>query len=415
MCDLFVGRVSVTLGDVRVSSLDLTGPDRMRVRGRVEGTEDQVGHIAEQLRGLVSGSDEPFVPVYWIPCANASSTPGLTRQDGYYEVTDVDMGMDSLDWASLTLTVRRVQGFAAPLMEAVVLGGKRAGVRANVTAQAWQALPATVMGYENGAITPTVETVATETGNLSLFTDAVNELFNARVEYYLPPASWYVGAASLSVAGRLIVGRDCPNDPDGWVLSNGRIRLSGVTGSGEIKLEHWSGSAWVNNGSYRFGQYGGGAQPSLTAPPLAITVLRNGPECATIRLAYDAASIITNARFAVNVDISLRRGADSAEVYLESRGAYRWLLKTPFTFTGMVEILSSGATASPTTGAAAAWGNAERFEPPGDPVFGALAANGTWMAVGIGHVFGTVNTAALTKFGQRYAAAMGERVLAVAR
>ena len=60
-------------------------------------------------------------------------------------------------------------------------------------------------------------------------------------------------------------------------------------------------------------------------------------------------------------------------------------------------------------------GNAERYEPPGDPVFGALAANGTWMAVGIGHVFGTVNTAALTKLGQRYAAAMSERVLAVAR
>lgn len=406
MSTVTIGRAG-TLGEAGVASVSLG--ETIRVTGDLHVDEvTDLTPLAEQFVAYVDSSDEAFVPVTW----SAGSPSGW---DGFYRPLSVDLTSEREELWTLSVELERVQGFAAPLMEAVVLGGKRAGVHASVAAQAWQALPASAMGYENGVITPTTEAVTTETGNLTVFTDAVNRLFDARVEYYLPPASWYVGASSLSVAGRLIVGRDCPNDPDGWVLSNGLIRLSGVTDSGAVKLEHWSGTAWVDNGSYSFGQYGGGAQPLLTAPPLAITVLRNGPECATIRLAYDAASIVTNARFAVNVDISLRRGATCAEVYLESRGAYRWLLKTPFTYVGMVEIVGSGATASPTTGAAAAWGNAERYEPPGDPVFGALAANGTWMAVGIGHVFGTVNTAALTTFGRRYAAAMSERVLAVAR
>ena len=42
-------------------------------------------------------------------------------------------------------------------------------------------------------------------------------------------------------------------------------------------------------------------------------------------------------------------------------------------------------------------------------------AGGAIELVGIGHVFGTVDVAAVTKFGGRYAAAQSERVLAVAR
>ena len=275
-----------------------------------------------------------------------------------------------------------------------------------------QALPAAVMGYENGVITPTVETVATADGSLALFTDAANELFDARAEFYLPPASWYVGAATLTIGGKLTVGTQVPNDPDGWVLSNGIIRLSGVTSSGEIKLEHWSGTAWVGDGSYWFGQYGGGAQPLLTAAPLAITVLRNDPACVTIRLAYDAASIVTNARFAVTVDVSLRRGGTSAEVYLSTRGAYRWMVKTPIVYATAVG--GGGASADPADGAAIAYGNLEMIN-PADPKAYALTANGTYVACGIGHVFGTVNASTVGTFGSRYAAAQAERVLAVAR
>ena len=403
MSTIKLGRAGV-LSEVSYQQVDITR-GAIRVTGNVHVADaTDMTYAVEQIAALVDNPDETFVPVIW------GDYPA--GWDGFYRVLDVSLGSTQPDVWTLAADLERVQGFAAPLFEAIVLGGKRAGVGAGVTAQAWQGLPATVMGYENGTITPTVEVAATADGNLTLFTDAVNKLFNARVEFYLPPASWYVGAATLTVGGNLIVGRQCQNDPDGWMISNGIIRLSGVANSGAIKLEHWSGAAWVSNGSYSFGQYGGGAQPLLTDPPLAITVLRNGPECVTIRLAYDAQSVVTNARFAVNVDVSLRRGANCAEVYLSTRGAYRWLLRTPIVYARKVE--ATGVSADSSTGAAATWGNTGRGE-PGDPLFGALAAAGTAMVVGIGHVFGTVDVAAVTKFGGRYAAAQSERVLAVAR
>ena len=397
-----VGRVSVSL-EVAVEAADYRG-DTLRLSCYCDGTATHMYAIIEGLCAYAASTDESVVPVTF-------DTP-LAHLTGFYRVGDVSVDQAMPDRSDLTLDLERVQGYTAPLFESIVLGGKRSGVAAGVTAEAWQALPDTVKGYENGTITPTVEVAATADGNLTLFTDAVNKLFNARVEFYLPPASWYVGAATLTVGGNLIVGRQCQNDPDGWVISNGIIRLSGVANSGAIKLEHWSGAAWVSNGNYSFGQYGGGAQPLLTDPPLAITVLRNGPECVTIRLAYDAQSVVTNARFAVNVDVSLRRGANCAEVYLSTRGAYRWLLRTPIVYARKVE--ATGVSADSSTGAAATWGNTGRGE-PGDPLFGALAAAGTAMVVGIGHVFGTVDVAAVTKFGGRYAAAQSERVLAVAR
>ena len=397
-----VGRVSVSL-EVAVEAAVYRG-DTLRLSCYCDGTATHMYAIIEGLCAYAASTDESVVPVTF-------DTP-LAHLTGFYRVGDVSVDQAMPDRSDLTLDLERVQGYTAPLFESIVLGGKRSGVAAGVTAEAWQALPDTVKGYENGTITPTVEVAATADGNLTLFTDAVNKLFNARVEFYLPPASWYVGAATLTVGGNLIVGRQCQNDPDGWVISNGIIRLSGVANSGAIKLEHWSGAAWVSNGSYSFGQYGGGAQPLLTDPPLAITVLRNGPECVTIRLAYDAQSVVTNARFAVNVDVSLRRGANCAEVYLSTRGDYRWLLRTPIVYARKVE--ATGVSADSSTGAAATWGNTGRGE-PGDPLFGALAAAGTAMVVGIGHVFGTVDVAAVTKFGGRYAAAQSERVLAVAR
>ena len=403
MSTIKLGRAGV-LSEVSYQQVDITR-GAIRVTGNVHVADaTDMTYAVEQIAALVDNPDETFVPVIW------GDYPA--GWDGFYRVLDVSLGSTQPDVWTLTADLDRVQGFAAPLFESIVMGGKRAGVGAGVTAQAWQALPAAVMGYENGVITPTVETVATADGNLILFTDAANELFDARVEFYLPPASWYVGAATLTIGGKLMVGTQVPNDPDGWVVSNGIIRLSGVASSGEIKLEHWSGTAWVDNGAYWFGQYGGGAQPLLTAAALAITVLRNDPACVTIRLAYDAASIVTNARFAVNVDVSLRRGGTSAEVYLSTRGAYRWMVKTPIVYATAVG--GGGAQADPADGASIAYGNLEAIE-PADPKAYALTANGTYVACGIGHVFGTVNAATVGTFGSRYAAAQAERVLAVAR
>lgn len=335
MCDLFVGRVSVTLGDVRVSGLDFLG-DRMHVRGRVEGTEDQVGHVAEQLRGLMLGADEQFVPVYWEPCTSASNTPGLTRMDGFYEVGDIDLGMGSLDWASLSLTLHRVQGFAAPMFESVIVGSQRAASPTDqVSGSAWHAVPATVDAYETGVLTPTTSTVTSETGGVSVFTDVTNHLYNARPSWYLRPRWWYRGAAEIRVDGQLVVGRQCRNVPEAWRISNGLVRItaSGAT----LTTERWNSAAgaWQNPGAWRAGRKVSAMTDPLGAPH-TITVLRNDPACVTVRCAYDAAALVLGSRFAVYVDYSLRRGSTVVEVTLSTRGAYDWGFQSPVTYAGAI-------------------------------------------------------------------------------
>ena len=410
MCRVVVGR-SLVLVDARFSGYDHSGDD-WSLAGTIAGDAADLTHSIDQIRALTDSPGEPFVPVVTVPCAAAHQH--LATADGYYRVLSASVSRDALTLAVVTLTLRRVQGYAQPMFESVVIGGKRGGVAAAVAAQAWQALPSSVAGYENGVITPTVETAASETGPLTVFTDTNNQLFNGRVDFFLPPAAWYAGAAQLLMSGRVVTGRQIPHNPTGWMVTNGRVRLAGVPTSGQIAVERWTGAAWQTLGSYWFGQYGGGAQPLLSLPPHSVTVIRNDPACVTIRLAYDAASIVTNARFAVTVDVSLRRGATCAEVYLSTRGAYRWLVRTPIAYAGAVTSTAGRATADPTTGAAYAIGNTESIEPSSPRAF-ALPTAETWLACGIGWVPGTVNEPAVQTFGRRHAAAQSERVAVVTR
>lgn len=413
-----IGRAGA-LGEATFRATDLRD-GKLSVKGAITGDYGvDLTDVAEQFAAYAANSDELFVPVVW------SGDGAPTRLNGYYWVDDVNLSAAQGNLWTLQAELRRVQGFGAPLFESVILGGKRANLLASTTAtpQAWQALPATVQGYENGQITPTVETITTTDGSLSLFTDTSNKLFNARVEFYLPPADWYVGAATLRIDDRVVVGTQIPNRPTGWTLSNGIIELGGVPGQGRLRMRRWNGADWVLVGYWEFGQYGGGAQPKLTNPPLAITVLRNDPACATIRLAYDAASVVTNARFAVNVDLSLRRGSRMVEVYLSTRGAYRWLITTPIPYSqsvfgtaGSGALAASGA-AGAAAGAAIAYGNAEGIDPANPRAFALTADNPdpTFLHCGIGHVDGTISAATVATFGRRYLAYQSERVQAVAR
>lgn len=421
MCDLRIGR-GLSLVDVTVRAVGLRG-DETAITGRLRGTPADVGHAVQQLRDMVGHPDEAFVPVVVTPCTLGH----LPIETGYYRVVGAEISLVPLkyDRAEVDVTLARVQGFAAPLFESVVLGGKRANLLASTTAspQAWQALPSSVQGYENGQITPTVETLPSSGGDIKVFTDTLNQLFDARVEFYLPPADWYVGAATLLIDDRVQVGAQVPNRPTGWALTNGIIEMGGVPGQGRLRMRRWDGAAWQLVGYWEFGQYAGGAQPKLTNPPLAITVLRNDPACATIRLAYDAASVVTNARFAVNVDLSLRRGSRMVEVYLSTRGAYRWLITTPIPYSqsvfgtaGSGALAASGA-AGAAAGAAIAYGNAEGIDPANPRAFALTADNPdpTFLHAGIGHIAGSVTAATVATFGRRYLAYQSERVQAVAR
>ena len=300
--------------------------DQTDVSGKLAGTPDEVVHALQQLRALEDPAGETVVPVVVTPCALAH----LPIVSGFYRVTQVDLSMVALkyDRAEVGISLKRVQGYAAPLFEAVVIGGQRATSPAGqVVARAWHAVPAAAAGYETGTQTPTAYVLQSASGPISVFTTPTGtHFFDSRPQWFLPPDAWYAGAATLRVGGRTVVGRQVQNLPGDWQIDNGLIRATG--GPGAVTLQRWDGASWVGAAQWHIARGRGGGVDPLTAPH-TLTVIRNDPAGVTIRCAHDAAAIIPGSRFVVHVDYSLRRGSTVMDVRLATRGAYQWGFLAP--------------------------------------------------------------------------------------
>lgn len=333
MCVPHVGRIGVPLADLSVARISLAG-DRLRMDGRIAGPPEAVGVAAEQVRGLLDNMDEPFVPVWWERCDKVDQhLPGLARHDGFYHVSDAGNDFARLDWSVLSLDLQRVRGYSAPLFELRTLGALRAG--SSGTPTHWHALPDATTGYEQGSITPTMTSRACEPPHPEIQSRALTvyrhaALADSRVDFYVPPSDWYLGAPSLQVDGHLVVGRQVRQSSD-WLLSNGVIRAYQDPALTAIIVERWDGLGWVSAGRYMPGRPDPSApegQPRTSlnwmSAPHALTVLHNSAELVSIRLAVDTASMYPGSRFVVNLDLSLRRGSPYLEVTLSTRGAYEW-------------------------------------------------------------------------------------------
>ena len=341
MATLRIGRADMALTtsvDTAISDLTISS-SAVTFRGTLEGEREQLTRTIEQIVGYVDSLDEPVVPLLW-DCLS-------TGWDGYYRVLDVEVIRDLPDLADLLITVQRVRGFAAPLFESTVLTAKRAEAAASVSHAPWMALPATVSGFELGPdLTPGSSLRASADGDMRYFTSSV--LADARPTWHLPPADWYRGAPTITVGGHVVVGRQVPNTPTSWELSNGIVRLFGIPGSAEIGSQQWLGGGWssVGEGRWHLLRYAGGTSTPYSDPPLTVTVLRNSPEESAIRLSYDAASMTPGSRFLVTLDISLRRGALAAVVRMTTRGLYRWGLRTSIPWSGATYNSDSSYAAS---------------------------------------------------------------------
>lgn len=330
MCELMVGRVGVGLRGVRTSQAQLDG-DEVKINGHLLGAPSDMMAIAEQYRGYVDSADEPFVPIWWDRCDRCQD---LARLDGFYTLTSVSVSMTKVNRLDVSLSMRRVRGWGAPLFELRLLGAERAGSEG--PAAFWHALPE-CRGYEQGSITPSMTSRACEpsrpgeSGEVTVF--AHEQLRDSHIDFYVPPGSWYVGAASVTVDGELVVGRQARQSTN-WVLSNGIVRVRGIDGSGSIGMDRWDGQQWVDVGEWTAGRPDGiGTDMRLwpLAEPHALTVLHNSPHLAAIRLTSDAQAMY-NARFGVTFDLALRRGGAGVEVSLSTRGAYRWSYSMPAPF-----------------------------------------------------------------------------------
>ena len=391
-----VGRAGI-VGDVILQNLDVS-KGKIGLSGKID--DPNVEFAAEQFAAYVDSADETFVPVRFV---------GPTAWDGFYRVTDVQASASPSKLLGLSVSLERVRGFAAPIFESVVLGSKRATSGASVTPLAWHAVPATAVGYETGVLTPSRSTLPSETGDVQIFSEATNHLFNARPTWFLNPADWYDGAAELTVAGHVVTGRQVRNAPAGWVLSNGLVRFVGLADGG-IRSERWDGAAWSSPGVWRLNRTLTGGNSNPVGAPHTLTVLRNDPACVTIRVAYDAAALVPGSRFVVLLDLSLRRGSTVVEATVTTRGYYQWGFYSPVVWSS-----APAAHDSFTDGTfVAAGGTADLgWFGDGSPVSTSkfAGAQAQFVQWGWGYLAGRTQQ----QVAQMYAAAQSERTEVVAR
>lgn len=325
---LKIGRVEIGAADARPAGVttvtDFTfGPDGLTINGTVSlASQAKASAAMQRILGLLDADSEPVVPVTW--------SDGPADVPGFYRVVGGQIGAQAglmpEGVVSFSLTLARVAGAAAPLLENVVTGTKRLDSDPGITAQAFMALPSTVKGFEIGAnLTPSFYTRSTVEGDMTVFVDASNTLFDATSvpSFYVDPGDWYNGAATLKVDGEVVVGRQVRNLPTDWQIDNGLIRISGAAGGITVQRRLSTGvvTDTMTVKPYRRVDF---ATLYYFDDPHTITVLRNLPEAVTVRLTYDVASAIAGARFKVTVDIEVRRGARAAAWYMDTRGSYQW-------------------------------------------------------------------------------------------
>lgn len=405
-----IGRARLSI-EVAVETLQVRG-DTLRLDAWCDGTAALVAATVEILRAYEQEVDETVVPVVF-------DAP-LEHLTGFYRLGGVSVGQAWADRSDITIELDRVQGYAAPKVESVLIGGQRAtSSAALVTGRAWHAIPAAARHYESGLLTLTTLTLDSETGQLRYFYEGTQgspaHFYNSRPSWYLSPADWYDGAAELTVGGYLVAGRQVRNLPADWSISNGLVKLAGGSG-GTLTTHRWSGTTWEAPGAWKIGRTLGTGQDitidALGAPD-TLTVLRNDPACVAVRCSYDAASIVAGSYFAVDVDYSLRRGSSVVEVTLSTRGEYRWGFYSPITYASLA--LGNDAATDGTFVAAGVSEFSANDDGAGKTRFGLTTYTGngrTFDQWGWGYLVGGQSFLFVS---QQWAASQSERVQVVAR
>lgn len=292
------------------TSWDVSGDD-IHFKGVLRASSAiDANFLRLQLNGLVDNPDEPWVPFTW--------TEDPYAWDMIVKVNSVDISTVPMSltagWFPFEVSMSRLPGSSyAPLVESRLVGALRLNSHTitNGTTTPWWATPTdatqdlTVYGV----------TAATRTGDGGSvkvqYTENGVLLYDAQPTMQLAPADWYDMSAKIEMSGdgsnyRASVGRQIANLTTLWRLTNGLVRVTYGGGAGLITVQHYSAaaSAWQNAKTYKLTFSG---TPTAIGAFSTVTVLRNSPECVSIRLSTEMDS--STLPWPTNVDLTLRRGS----------------------------------------------------------------------------------------------------------
>jgi hypothetical protein len=230
--------VSITIGragvgfenGLVVSSVDTDG-DVVVVNGwiRDQGSLADVTALRGQLNGLAGNTDEPVVPVVW--------SDGDGSINGFYRVGRVSVGSeprirlnaDSVLPFSVELVA--VPGWQAPLFEVLSRGADRVSATSTAAAAvSWSSGPGGLGSGSHDALVSGPVTVQGD-GSTAKVWYHDDRLYSAALTYQVNESGFYDGASRVEVDAvgdgsyRSVVGRQIPNLPGRWRLSNDLVRV----------------------------------------------------------------------------------------------------------------------------------------------------------------------------------------------
>lgn len=320
---LTIGRVGidVPLDDPEEYRVD---GDQLRISGQMNATSlTDLQAIRAQLLGYVGSQDEPVVPFRW---------DQDTTQSGFVAVTGVQIDTYPMSlttgFAPFQIDMQRIRGFQSPIVETTHIGAVRTNGLSVTAADPRFAFPYDGDEFFTDAPNITGTLGNSATGNLfvgtpsSSYTTATT--FRARCSMSSAPATFYAGACTVSdgTTKRLVVGRQVGLSLSNWQLDNGLVKItSSNLPAPWINVAHWDGAQYDTALLWKFlssvGTYGG---------ETAVTVLRNSPECATIRLSYGFAH---GNHFAgrAYTDLTITRGDKLVRGVVTADATGTWSLK----------------------------------------------------------------------------------------
>lgn len=363
--------------DVAPSDLNVSGRT-LTLTGPVQATTyDQLRAVRERFEALVDNQDELTVPVTF------SGTDGSI--DGWYRPRRASWRQDSASpynrvafW-SVDLERAGDQG-AAQQLELTSIHAVRANQNSIDTADysgtsGWMDwVPGTASDWYSGALGTTSARSCDDGFSGQALGLPLTAAGEANWAYSLIPSRAYEAACSIrclyGASAELVGGRGGGGafQAGGWVLSNGIVRVKQhPSDNSAIEVEAYDSGSWVRLhsgvGWRNEIDYGGGSTAGWNIHTAGVTVLRNGPDAAAIRLA------IANTTFAANfgrvwLDLAVRRGDRHvcAVFRCDTRGSLGGVLAVePTSSIAATTILSPAgmrATSNDGNGNRAVWGAA---------------------------------------------------------
>lgn len=284
--------------------------------------------IRQQLSGYLLNEFEKIVPVIW------QADPA---KNGFYRVSSVQITTQAESFSGylpFSVGLERIQGYASPAAESVLRGAARTNTPGGVTPQAWWWVPSAWVpltnAFVNGELIPSLTVGARGTMNLIIPTTlgGASPLYSFASMLIPSLSHWYDGAATLTVDGNVIVGRQIPTIQTGWQLDNGSLKVvPSATAGSSIDVYVNNAGSWYGPTTLDFVLVGSPDSSPVTMPtPI---VRRNAPEEVALGF-YSQVNdpSVAGAEITVNMTLSLQRGSYQMQAVLQSPFSAPWGVKT---------------------------------------------------------------------------------------